>query len=77
MSIVLAYNWETRNTGNRVQKFILPYKSREKMQIREGRDGRREGRLVESAIRMLGVLGLVEGRDGENIWNSKFCGNEC
>ena len=46
------------------------------MGIREGRDVRREGRLVIGAIRMLNVLGWGEG-NGEKIWNPKFCGNEC
>ena len=47
------------------------------MGIREGRDVRREGRLVIGAIRMLGVLGWGEGRNGDKIWNPKFCENEC
>ena len=39
------------------------------MGIREGKGVRREGTLVEGAIRMQGILGLGEGKDREKIWN--------
>ena len=47
------------------------------MGIREGRDVRREGRLVIEVIRMLGIFVWGKRRNGEKMWNSKFCGIEC
>ena len=78
LRIVFAYNWEIRNTGNGgIETYLaLQEKREERDKGREGCD-RREGRLGEGVIRMHGVLGWGEGRDGEKIWNSKFCGNEC
>ena len=37
LRIVFAYNWEIRNTCNGIKKSILPYKEREKKEIREVR----------------------------------------
>ena len=50
----------------------MPYRTKEKMGIREGRDVRREVRLVIGVIRVLGVLGGGRGEMARKFGTQNF-----
>ena len=50
----------------------MPYRIKEKIGIREGRGVRREGTLVEGAIRMQGVLGWGREEMGRKFGTQNF-----
>ena len=68
MRIIIAYNWEIKNTGNGVQKFILFYKKREGGNKGRVRCDRREGSLREGVIRMQGIRRWGEKLEFKILW---------